>query len=81
MNITIWDVKKQDYIRIGHVKRIHYACSSLIFYTPYGCDIKMNKSNKGLYLDKYFLYRGYGYNHIEASIKAKEYMKSVHLIR
>lgn len=36
--------------------------------------------NKGIYLDKYFLYRGYGYSHAESVIKAKEYLKGVHLI-
>ena len=41
----------------------------------------IKEANKGLYLDKYFLYRGYRYSHAEAVIKAKEYMKSVHLIR
>jgi len=35
---------------------------------------------KGLYLDKYFLYRGYGCSHKEAIAKAKEYMQSVHLM-
>jgi len=51
-----------------------------------GDDIKMSlktnqERNKGLLLDKYFLYRGYGYSHAEAVIKAKDYMNSVHLIR
>jgi len=37
--------------------------------------------NKGLLLDKFLLYCGYGYSEKEAWDKAKEYMKSVHLIR
>lgn len=45
-------------------------------------NIKSNKErNKGLLLDKYLLYRGYGYEHNDAIIKAREYMRSVHLIR
>lgn len=36
---------------------------------------------KGLYLDKYFLYRGYGYTHLEAIEKAKEYLRDNHLVK
>lgn len=40
----------------------------------------MSASTWGLYQDKYFLYRGYGYSHAEAKDKALVYLRSVHLI-
>lgn len=40
----------------------------------------MSASTFGLYMDKYFLYRGYGYSDAEAKNKSLEYLRSVHLI-